>query len=36
MGLDPTRQQQRRPYDYLFVGGAIVVGVALVIWAFFG
>ena len=36
MGMDPTRQHQRRPFDYAFVIGAIIVGIALVSWAFFG
>ena len=36
MGLDPTRQHQRRPFDYLFVGAAIIAGIALVVWALVG
>ena len=36
MGMDPTRQHQRRPFDYVFVIGSIVAAVALVVWAFFG
>ncbi len=36
MGLDPTRQHRKTPFDYLFVGAAIIAAVALVIWALFG
>ena len=36
VGLDPTREHQRRPFDYAFVAGAVIVGIALVLWAFFG
>lgn len=36
MGLDPTRQRQKSPFDYVFVGAAICAAIALVIWAVFG
>jgi len=34
--LNPFRQHRRSPADYLMVGGAVVVCLALVLWAFFG
>ena len=36
MGFDPTRQQRRRPTDYLFVAAAVVVTLAVLAWAIFG
>jgi hypothetical protein len=36
MGLNPFRQHRRSPADYLMVAGAVVVCVALVLWAVFG
>jgi hypothetical protein len=36
MGFDPTRQRQKSPFDYVFVGAAICVAIALVIWAILG
>jgi hypothetical protein len=36
MGLNPFRQQRRSPADYLMVVGAVVVCVALVLWALLG
>ena len=36
VGLNPFRQHRRSPADYLMVGGAVVVCLALVLWAFFG
>ncbi len=36
MGLDPTRPHRKGRLDYAFVAGALVVGVALVVWALFG
>jgi len=36
MGFDPTRKQQRRPSDYVFVVAGIVVAIVLVLWAFLG
>ena len=35
VGLNPHRRQRRSPYDYLFVGAAVLAGVALVIWAIY-
>lgn len=36
MGFDPTRPRPKTPFDYAFVIGAIVAGIALLVWAFFG
>jgi hypothetical protein len=36
MGFDPNRPQVRRPSDYLFVGAAVVLCIALLAWAFLG
>lgn len=33
MGLNPYRQQKRRPSDYLFVAAAFVIVVLLLVWA---
>jgi hypothetical protein len=33
VGLNPFRQQKRRPSDYVFVGAAFVVVVLLLVWA---
>lgn len=36
VGFDPSRKHQRSNFDYWFVAGAIVVCIALVLWAFLG
>jgi hypothetical protein len=36
VGLNRFRQHRRSPADYLMVAGAVVVCLALVLWAFFG
>jgi hypothetical protein len=36
MGLNPFRQHRHSAADYLMVLGAVVVCVALVVWAFLG
>ena len=36
VGLNPFRPQQRSIADYLMVAGAVVVCVALLVWAAFG
>ena len=36
MGFDPTRPQRRSSFDYWFVAAALVVAIALVVWAFVG
>ena len=36
MGLNPFRQHRRTPVDYLMVVGAVVVCLALVLWAMLG
>jgi len=33
VGLNPFRQQRRRPTDYLFVAAAFVVVAVLLVWA---
>jgi hypothetical protein len=33
MGFDPHRRYRRRPSDYVMVGAAVVVVVALLAWA---
>jgi hypothetical protein len=35
VGLNPFRQQRRSVADYLMVAGAVLVCVALVLWALF-
>jgi hypothetical protein len=36
VGFDPTRRHRRSPLDYVMVGAALAVCVALVAWAVFG
>jgi hypothetical protein len=36
MGFNPYRKFTARPSDYVFVGLAILIALALVGWAFFG
>lgn len=36
MGFDPNRPMRKTPADYVFVAAAVVVGIALVLWAFLG
>ena len=36
MGFDPNRKYQRRTSDYVMVAAALVVALALVLWAFLG
>jgi len=36
MGFNPDRQQRRSPWDVVFVGAALAVAAALVLWAFLG
>jgi hypothetical protein len=36
MGLNPFRQHRHTPADYLMVAAAVVVCLALVLWAFLG
>jgi len=36
VGFDPNRTHRRRNSDYVFVAAAILVAVALVLWAFLG
>ena len=36
MGFDPNRPMRKTPADYVFVAAAVLVGVALVLWAFLG
>jgi hypothetical protein len=36
MGLNPFRQQQRRPADVVMVAGAVLACIVLVLWALFG
>jgi hypothetical protein len=36
MGFNPFRQHRRSTADYVLVAAAMVVIVALVLWAFFG
>jgi hypothetical protein len=36
VGLNPFRQQRRSNADYVMVAAALVVCLALVVWAFFG
>ncbi len=36
MGFNPDRQHRRSPWDVVFVGAALAVAAALVLWAFLG
>jgi hypothetical protein len=36
MGLNPFRQQRRSSADYVMVAVAVLVCIALVVWAFAG
>jgi hypothetical protein len=36
MGFNPHRVQRRSNWDYVFVGAAIAVCAALLVWAFLG
>lgn len=36
MGFNPHRQYKRTPADYVLVGAAVLVCVALLAWAFLG
>lgn len=36
MGFDPTRKYKKSKLDYLYVGAAVVVGLALLAWVVFG
>jgi hypothetical protein len=36
VGLNPFRQHRRSPADYVLVVAAIVVVLAMVLWAFLG
>jgi hypothetical protein len=36
MGLNPFRQHRRTPADYVLVAAAVVVCLALVLWAILG
>jgi hypothetical protein len=36
MGFNPYRPQKRRQSDYVLVAAAVVVCVALLVWALFG
>jgi hypothetical protein len=36
MGLNPFGQHRRSPADYVLVAAAIVVVLAMVLWAFLG
>lgn len=36
MGFDPHRSHRRSPADYVMVGAALVICVALLLWAFLG
>jgi hypothetical protein len=36
MGMNPFRPHRRSPADYLMVAAALVVVVALVLWAIYG
>jgi hypothetical protein len=35
VGFNPFREQTRRVSDYVFVGAAVVVVIALLVWALF-
>ena len=34
MGFNPERQHRRSPWDLVFVGAALLIAAALVLWAF--
>jgi hypothetical protein len=36
MGFNPHRQHRRSNFDYVMVGAAFAVCIALVLWAMFG
>jgi hypothetical protein len=36
VGFDPQRKHRRSNFDYWYVGGALLLCLALVVWAFFG
>jgi len=36
VGFNPYRQPRRRPSDYVMVAAAVVVVLALLLWALFG
>lgn len=36
MGFNPNRVQRRSPWDYVFVGAALVVTAAVLLWALLG
>jgi len=36
MGYNPHRKFTAKPFDYVLVAGAVVVAIALVVWAFVG
>jgi hypothetical protein len=36
MGFNPHRPHRRSPVDYVMVGAALAVCLALVVWALFG
>lgn len=36
MGFNPERTHRRSPWDYVFVGAALLVCVAVVLWAALG
>jgi hypothetical protein len=36
VGLNPFRQHKRSPADYVLVAAALLVCMALVLWAFLG
>lgn len=36
MGMDPTRQHKKSPFDYVFVVASVVAAVALLAWALLG
>lgn len=36
MGMDPTRAHRRRPTDVVFVVAALLLALALVLWALLG
>jgi len=36
VGFNPHAPQRRRPSDYVFVAGALIVAIALLVWALVG
>jgi hypothetical protein len=36
MGLNPHRMQRRSPWDYVFVGAALVAALVVLLWAVLG